>query len=140
MKKFLRSLKVKALKKIEDFPDSGLDKKAILSSKSFHDFDNAFTAPVFGYKNAQDYWTQNSSLYFIPLITKSTLLISAMDDPFLAGNCYPFKIAEDHKYFSFLPTTYGGHVGFNSQFNKHRNFWIEQRVLNFLNDDKNASQ
>ncbi len=140
MAKFLKSLKIKALEKIDSFPNSGLNKEAILASKNFHDFDNVFTAPVFGYKSAQEYWHKNSSLGFLSSINKPTLLINALDDPFLMGRCYPFEIAKKHSYFSFLPTTYGGHVGFNSTFNKYNNLWVEQRVLNFLNDECSTSQ
>ena len=140
MAKFLKSLKVKALEKIDSFANSGLNKKTILASKNFHDFDGVFTAPVFGFKSAQDYWTKNSSLHFLTSINKPTLLINALDDPFLMGRCYPFEIAKKQPYFSFLPTTHGGHVGFNSTFNKYNNLWVEQRVLNFLESDDDVSQ
>ena len=57
---------------------------AILNSKNFEDFDNAVTAPLFGFKNAKDYWAQCSSKQFIPSIKTPTLVINAKDDSFLS--------------------------------------------------------
>jgi len=133
MKSFLRMLKKKAKLKFKRFPDNNLDKNKILKAKNFTDFDNAFTAPVFGFKSAKDYWQKNSCKQFLHLIKLPTLLITALDDPFYSEESYPFNEAKNHKYFNFMPVKYGGHVGFNSCFNKQKNLWSEKQIVKFIN-------
>ncbi|MCF6212456.1 MAG: alpha/beta fold hydrolase [Flavobacteriaceae bacterium] len=140
MKAFLISLKAKVLERLKRFPNNNLNKEAILNSKNFYDFDKAYTAPVFGFKDAEDYWHKNSSLHFLAAIKRPTILINALDDLFLLDSCYPFNIAKEHKYFTLLTTRYGGHVGFNSTFNKRHNLWLEKRVLTFIKTPCTARQ
>ena len=128
MQRFLISLKKKTLKKMEQFP------KARLEVNNFFDFDNLYTAPVHGFKDAFDYWERNSSRQFLDGIEIPSLLITATDDPFLSETCYPFAEARSHKYFHLEATRFGGHVGYNSEFSKGSGFWLENRILSFLED------
>ena len=134
MERFLKTLKVKALEKLDKFPDSGLDRESIINAKNFYDFDNAVTAPVFGFKNAQDYWEKNSSKAFIPEISIPTLLITAQDDPFLSDSCYPVKEAKENPSFNLELNRFGGHVGFNVHPALEKNIWMESRILQFFNN------
>ena len=88
---FMRSLRKKALQKLKEHPDSFLTKEAILSTKNFKDFDDVYTAPAHGFKNAEDYWARSSANKYISEIKTPTLLITALDDPFFNKDCYPFK-------------------------------------------------
>ena len=133
MQRFLNTLKKKSIYKYEKFPSSILNKQAILQAKNFIDFDNAVTAPLFGYKNAQDYWTKCSSKPFIPQIKIPTLVINALDDTFLSESCYPINECKNHKNVYLETPKYGGHVGFNSSPLKKEDVWSENRVYQFLN-------
>ena len=130
--RFMKTLKVKALKKMKSFPESNLSKEQILKARTFKDFDNAVTAPLFGYKNAQDYWNKCSSKQFIPRITLPTLVINAQDDSFLSKSCYPVDEAKNHKYLSLETPKYGGHVGFNTTIYGKDAYWSEHRIYNFI--------
>ncbi len=134
---FLISLRKKSKKKFLQFPDHHLDEKKILKSKTFKDFDNYFTAAANGFKNADDYWKKSSCKQFLPFINKPSLLISALDDPFLGKSCYPFKESEYHKYFHFLPVKHGGHVGFCESFNMKKNTWLNNTILDFIKNNSN---
>ena len=129
---FLKSLKKKALQKSIEFPDSFLTKASITAIKNFKDFDDIYTAPAHGFKNAEDYWANSSCKQYIPSIKIPTLLITAFDDPFLGPACYPIKEAEANDYFFTEATKYGGHVGFGTHLNVDRNIWCENRILSFL--------
>ena len=94
MLRFLRTLKKKYLKKVSQFPDQELDTKKILEAKSFLEFDQHFTAPANGFKSAKDYWTKSSSKPYLAKIRVNTLLINALNDPFLAPACFPYKEAK----------------------------------------------
>ena len=104
----------------------------ILNAKSFLDFDNLYTAPAHGFKNAFDYWEKSSSKQFIPNIKVPTLLISSSDDPFLSKSCIPIKEAKDNSNFYLELTKYGGHVGFNSNFLFLEELWLENRIVEFI--------
>jgi predicted alpha/beta-fold hydrolase len=132
MQRFLISLKKKTKIKMEQFPDNQLNKDAILSARDFLDFDNHFTAPVNGFKDAEDYWKQNSCKQFLRGIEIPSLLVTATDDPFLSESCIPVKEAEANQHFHLEVTAYGGHVGYNSNFDKGSGFWLEKRILEFL--------
>lgn len=136
MQQFLITLKEKALLKLNAFPDSFLHKEKIQKIKNFYDFDNLYTAPAHGFKNAFDYWEKCSSRQFIPQIKIPTLLLTAQDDPFLSASCFPITEAKENKYFSLEITKYGGHVGFNDNFSKPKSFWLENRILEFLKNQQ----
>lgn len=129
---FLKTLKVKALEKLKRFPNANLDEDKIINAKNFYDFDEFVTAPTHGFKSAEDYWSTSSSKQFLPKIEKPTLLITALDDPFLGESCYPNDEAKQSKYFYLLPTKYGGHVGFSTNFDMESNFWLESEILSFI--------
>ncbi|UMB60913.1 alpha/beta fold hydrolase [Lutibacter sp. A80] len=133
IKRFMRSLKKKTLLKLEKFPDCKIDKNAIAKAKTFTDFDNAVTAPLFGYKNAQDYWRQCSSKQFLKEIKLPTLIINALDDTFLSKSCYPFDEAKTNNNLFLETPKYGGHVGFNSSKYGKDLLWSENRILNYIN-------
>ena len=132
MQRFLISLKKKTLIKIGQFPEMGLDKEAILNSKNFLDFDNYFTAPVNGFIDAEDYWKKNSCKQFLDGVKIPSLLITSLDDPFLSASCIPFKEAKENKYFHLEVTNYGGHVGYNSNFENGSGFWLERRIIDYF--------
>ena len=130
--RFMKTLKDKSLLKLKKFPKANLSEEAIMEAKTFKDFDDAVTAPLFGYNNAEDYWEKNSSKQFISEIYKPTLLINALDDSFLSESCFPFLETENHKKVYFEAPKYGGHVGFNSTIFGKDLWWSEKRVFEFI--------
>ena len=129
---FMRSLRNKAIQKLKEHPDSFLTKEAIISTKDFKDFDDVYTAPAHGFKNAEDYWARSSAIKYLGSIKTPTLLITALDDPFFSKDCYPFKEAAENSCFFMEATPHGGHVGFNTTFNVNHNNWHENRIVGFL--------
>ena len=138
MQRFLISLKKKTRDKARMFPDAPLDLKAIYASKDFYDFDNHFTAPVNGFKDASEYWARSSCKQFLKGIEVPTLLITASDDPFLSESCIPFEEAKDHRSFDLELTKYGGHVGYMSSLGNGGGFWLEKRIVGFFKEQMTA--
>ena len=132
MQRFLISLKKKTLEKLELFPEARLERERVGRVQNFLDFDNLYTAPVHGFTDAFDYWARNSCNQFLEGIQIPSLLITSTDDPFLSETCFPFKEAKSHRYFHLEATRFGGHVGFNSQFNKGSGFWLERRIAGYF--------
>jgi predicted alpha/beta-fold hydrolase len=131
MKRFLKMLHAKVRMGQESFPELINDRDYHLL-RDFYDFDNRYTAPLHGFKDAEDYWRQCSAARFIPGIRIPTLLVSALDDPFLGPGCYPRKEAAANPVFTFETPAHGGHVGFVS-FNREKIYWSERRALAFIN-------
>ncbi|MCH2032990.1 MAG: alpha/beta fold hydrolase [Tenacibaculum sp.] len=137
MKEFLRTLKSKVLLKAEKFPDFNPDKKLIAKASTFRDFEEIYTAPVFGFDGPEDYWAKASSKPYLSKINQKALLINAKDDSFLSLDCYPYEIAENSENFYLMTPKYGGHVGFVSTFNDEV-FWIENQIVSFIQNQLNT--
>jgi predicted alpha/beta-fold hydrolase len=131
-KRFLKSLTLKVIQKSMVLP--GLDVKGIEKIKTILEFDDRYTAPLHGYGDAMNYYTQCSSIHFIDSITIPTMIINAQNDPFLSEDCFPVAQVKNHKSVKFKNPLRGGHVGF-SQFNKNGLYWSEERALEFFTGD-----
>lgn len=128
--RFLRTLSKKMHLKHQQFPNE-LDVVPLKKVKNLTDFDNFFTSKINGFKDAEDYYLKASSKQFIPNISIPTLLINALDDPFLSDSCFPIREAKENSNFFLMTPFYGGHVGFIS---KGAFYWSEIQILNFLNN------
>lgn len=134
MNRFVRKLQPKLKEKLQRFPKENINQKDVKNMKTFYDFDSMYTAPAHGFLSAEDYWTKSSSRPHISNVAIPTLLINALDDPFLADNCYPFEEAEKLDNFYLLAPKYGGHVGFMSRLIERGAYWHEKEILAFFDE------
>jgi predicted alpha/beta-fold hydrolase len=130
-RRFLHSLKNKVKEKKNLFP-SWFDINQKDHIKTIEDFDNWYTAPAHGFLSAQEYYAKSSSRFFLPSITRPTLLLNSLDDPFLTNQCMPFNEANENPYLLFSYTRKGGHVGFHSKKLFGLMHWHEKKVISFL--------
>lgn len=109
---FMRSLKPKALRMLAQHP--GLfDREALLAARDLYEFDNAFTAPVHGFRDADDYWTRSSAKPHLSRIRVPALVLNPLNDPFVPAFCLP-KQHEVGPWVTLWQPRDGGHVGFPS--------------------------
>lgn len=127
--RFLRSLKNKIIQKART--RSELDTHGLASINTLIAFDDRYTAPIHGFKNAEDYYAHCSSRHYVTNIRVPTLIVNAKNDPFLSPACFPEKILRNHSHVTLLCPEKGGHVGF-SQFTKNGLYWSEEQAVNFL--------
>ncbi len=127
---FLRSLRAKARHKAALHP-GGVDLARLAAVRTLYDFDDAFTAPLHGFRDAADYYHRCSAVRFLDGIRIPTLLVNAVDDPFLAGDCYPVDVARTHPFLYLEMPDHGGHVGF-VRFSDDGAYWSEARAVAFL--------
>ncbi|MCO6432614.1 MAG: alpha/beta fold hydrolase [Deltaproteobacteria bacterium] len=130
MKRFLRLFKVRMQEKARRFPQL-YSLQGYSEIKNFKSFDDRYTAPIHGFSCAEDYWEQSSCGPMLPRVGVKTLIINAMDDPFLGSQCFPYEICKKSENIYLEIPRYGGHVGF-VEFNKERIYWSEKRVMEFL--------
>lgn len=107
---FLRTMKPKAMAKYAQFP--GLfDRDAAMGARDLYEFDNAFTAPVHGFKNVDDYWTRASAKPRLAQIKLPALVVNAHNDPFVPAESLP-NPHEVGEHVTLWQPAHGGHVGF----------------------------
>ena len=127
MKRFIKSLVDKIGAKQEAFPEM-IDGRGAHAIRTFREFDEKYTAPLHGFQGAEDYWRRSSSKTVLENIRVPTLLVNALNDPFLGPACYPRDEAERSRWLTLEMPSDGGHLGFPG----NRESWIADRVLRFL--------
>lgn len=133
MKRFIRFLRKKIEVKAIAFPEK-LSLEGYETIKNFKHFDDRYTSPIHGFKNAEDYWTQASSLLLLNKIKVPSLLINARNDSFLGRECFPVEIAQNSELFHLEVPKTGGHVGFWT-LNEYN--WSEKRAFEFCDNYMN---
>lgn len=128
--RYMRQYKEMLKLKEEKMPNV-VDFQHIYQSDNLHTYVERFTAPSFGFKDAQHYLESQSALQYIPKISVPSLLMNADNDPFLTKKSFPEQEARQSSYFYFLKTINGGHVGFDEKTRPHHN-WMERRSMEFL--------
>ena len=111
MRYFRRSLVRKLDEKAARFPTAP-DPAAARRMLTFAAFDAHVTAPLHDFDSAEDYWARASALPVLAEIRVPTVLVNALDDPFLAPTCFPRAVAEASPHLTLVAPRYGGHVGF----------------------------
>jgi len=129
--KDLNAALTKKYDKFDMYSHLNMKKTEIKNLKTFWEFDGAYTAPIHGFKSAQDYYTQCSSKQFLKDIHTPTLIIHSSDDPFMTTEVLPGK-EEISKYITLEISKYGGHVGFVGGTLFKPEFWLEKRVVNYF--------
>lgn len=129
--KFLRTLKQKVVLKNRQYPGA-VDIDRVLKCKTFEQFDTRATAPLHGFKDAEDYWKQTSCGQFLNGVRRPLLLLSAANDPFIQGSTFPAECAAQSPYLCPLLVPEGGHVGFVHGSPLHPRFWAEEQALRFF--------
>ena len=129
---FLRSLLTKVRGKKEILANI-LDLEAVRASATLRDFDDAATAKLHGFADADDYYRKCSSNQFLQSVRVPTLLLHSLDDPFLPASALPLSAIEANRFLTLVLTEGGGHVGFfegGTPWNP--TFWMEEQSASFL--------
>ena len=127
---FLHALKPKVLAKAQRFPGQ-IDLARVSRARTLRDFDDAYTAPMHGFRDAEDYWIKASSKPWLKKIEIPTLLLNARNDPFWPEASLPgSQEASDHVTLHY--PAQGGHAGFvTGQVPGNLN-WLPERVWRFF--------
>ena len=131
-KRFLNSLKNKVRRKSQMMPEK-LSTSHFAKIKNLYQFDDIYTAPIHGFLNADDYYTRSSSISFLSDIAIDTLLVNAVNDPFLPAKCYPNdkELNNPNLYLEYPEK--GGHCGFPQRIDGI--LWSENRAIEFIEKD-----
>lgn len=107
---FLRSMKPKAFAKLKQHP--GLfDAAKLVLARDLYQFDDVFTAPLHGFRNADDYYARASAKAHLHRIRIPALALNALNDPFVPAASLP-RADEAGNFVTLWQPRQGGHVGF----------------------------
>lgn len=131
MQNLLKNLKTKLVTKEKLFPEI-INTKDFDEVKNFYDYDGRYTAPLNDFASAKDYWNKASSKGLLEDIRVRTIILSALDDPFLGPECFP---EIKNPFVTTHYTKYGGHLGFMKfKFKKLSLYFLfEEMLMNFFN-------
>lgn len=115
------------------------ERAAIERARTLPEFDDAFTAPRNGWRDAQQYYEVNSALPYLPRIAVPTLVIHAVDDPMIPVEPYrrvDWEALERAGHVRRAITPHGGHVGFHERGKSMP--WYAGRSVRFLAENMPA--
>jgi len=129
---FVRNLKRRMRRKIQFFPEQ-FDSEPLARIRSVRDFDEEYTAPFHGFRDADDYYHRSSSLRVIDKISIPTLIVSANDDPFVPPRQFTRLELEKNTNIETKIMKYGGHCGFlTSSHGQFDGYWAEHKTVGFV--------
>ena len=127
---FLKTLKPKVIEKATRFPGA-IDGFRVARAQDLRDFDDAYTAPMHGFRDALDYWTHCASKPWLAHIATPTLVLNARNDPFMPEPALPGPGQASSKVLLHQPAE-GGHAGFvTGPFPGHLG-WLPSRLERFF--------
>jgi predicted alpha/beta-fold hydrolase len=132
MRRFLRLMghKVRqhARRFPEQFPCSGYRKL-----RTFRDFDDRYTAPLHGFRDARHYWAECSSSRYLEAIRRPAWIVNARNDPFLTASCFPERRRHGNRLVTLVTPRNGGHCGFSCAHGRGV-AWSESAAVRLLAD------
>jgi hypothetical protein len=128
---FLRSLRRKARTKA-NLLEELVSLEAVMTASTIREFDDRATAPLHGFRDAAEYYEDASSARYLARIRTPTLLIHALDDPFLPRDAIPLGAIRGNPCLTEALVEHGGHVGFVEGSPAEPRFWAEEQAARFL--------
>jgi uncharacterized protein len=128
---FVRNLKARMRRKAAAFPGR-FSVAPLTSIRSVRDFDEAYTAPHFGFRDAADYYYRVASLRVVGRIRVPTLVLTASDDPFVPPESFADPMLTSNPNITVVVCRHGGHCAFVSPVNgAHDGYWAEWRAVEY---------
>lgn len=131
--RLLTALRRKMYRKLRTRP-MPVDYDDIARGRDFYDFDDRVTAPLHGFADAVSYYRDASCGQYLKGIARPTLIIHALDDPFMSPQVVPAPDALPEQVRLELSDR-GGHVGFVCGGTPLRpRYWLDTRIPQFLEE------
>lgn len=129
---FVRNLKRRMRRKAQVWPGR-FDLDPLGGVRTVREFDERYTAPHHGFRDADDYYHRASSLRVIDQVDVPTLILSAADDPFVPPEQFDAAEVANSPRVRVEISPYGGHCGFYAGATPgFDGYWAEQRAIDFV--------
>lgn len=131
-RRFLDTLRVKIRQKGLAHP-ARINVRLLEKVRSVYTFDDVFTAPLHGFEDAVDYYTQCSAKHYLASVGVPTLIVNAENDPMIPRASLPQELIADLSMVDLRLTPEGGHCGF-----LHTNgaYWSEEVARRFFDETR----
>ncbi|MBI1873449.1 MAG: alpha/beta fold hydrolase [Acidobacteria bacterium] len=128
---FVRNLKRRMRRKARAWPGKfPLD--ALPSVRTVREFDERFTAPHHGFRDAADYYHRASAARVIAQVRVPTLIVTSQDDPFVPTAPFRDPAVAKNPSVTVMLTPHGGHCGFfTAERDGYDGYWAEQTVVDW---------
>ena len=137
---FVRNLKGRMRRKARAWPGR-FDLSHLDGVWTVREFDERFTAPHHGFRDADDYYYRASSLRVIDRVQMPTLILSAQDDPFVPPEQFEEPSIAANPCITVQVTRHGGHCGFYAGATPgFDGYWAEQRIVDFVREQLNRDR
>jgi predicted alpha/beta-fold hydrolase len=128
---FMHSLRQRIRRKARMHPER-YDVTGLWRLWSIRAFDDRFTAPHHGFKDAADYYYRAASMRVVDQIRVPALIITAEDDPFIPVEPFRDPKVTGNPHISLRITRYGGHCGYiEDARDGYDGYWVEQQIVEF---------
>jgi predicted alpha/beta-fold hydrolase len=129
---FMAALRKRMRNKARLFPRI-YDASGLRGLWSLRRFDDRYTAPHSGYRDAADYYHRAAAMRVIDQIHVPTLLVTSEDDPFIAVEPFRHPLVKNNPALSVIITRYGGHCGFvEAPAGDYDGYWAEDTAIAFV--------
>jgi predicted alpha/beta-fold hydrolase len=129
---FVRDLKRRMRRKHRHHPGR-FDLSKLNLVKTVREFDEAYTAPYFGFRNAEDYYHRASAMRVIDRVRVPALVITAEDDPFVPSAPFHDAKVTGNPHIDLRISRHGGHCGFVGPSSANDDgYWAENQIVEFI--------
>lgn len=136
---FVRNLKARMRRKASAFPET-YDISSLGRVWTVRQFDEAFTAPHHGFRDATDYYFRASALRVIDRIAVPALILTAEDDPFVPPAPFRDASVTGNPHITVAVTPHGGHCAYVEQGGDgYDGYWAEREVVRFATQQATAA-
>lgn len=104
--------------------------REVAALRSVFELDDKFTAPSFGFGNAENYYRTQSAIGYLSGLRVPALLVQAEDDTFVPFEIYRSAAVRANPWIQLLATRYGGHLGFIGRA-PHR-LWLDGVIMEWI--------
>ncbi|MGH9558467.1 MAG: YheT family hydrolase [Bryobacteraceae bacterium] len=132
--RFLKKLKTKMRRRAIQAPHI-YSTEPLRKIRTIHEFDDVYTAKLFGFGTAEKYYRTQSSNQFLEQIRVPTLLVIAKDDPMVPFSTYDYPAFRENPNLRLIAVEHGGHLGFISR--KKPRFWLDGVILEWIEAREN---
>ena len=133
-RKFVRALVKRFRRKAGLFPRA-YDPHRAVHIASLREFDERITALYCGYRSADDYYFRAAAARVLPEIRVPSLILHAVDDPFIRLSAQTRAAILKNPYITFLEAAHGGHCAFLADPDRaagNDGYWAEHTALRFV--------
>ena len=106
--------------------------------RNIYDFDDYYTARLFGFGTAENYYRTQSSNQFLESIRIPALLVQAKDDPLVPFSSYHHPALHNNLHLRLVAVEHGGHLGFLSR--RRPRFWLDALLVSWLAEIGNKTR